>query len=197
MKWEEEVAGLCSCLYFIFSKVCTEELFQEKVLTCPGNRLFVNKDQWAFPFSFPVLLPFSCHFCPHIYLLLSYPFQHLFSALSCSAALSAFTYTQLHHPTHSLQNSSYEKSLCLILCSTGLRWEVYPLQWRTPTPITPPHTIPLPKSPPKPHVAQFRLQSHLVFCFKHNQHCKITQVSSDAHTLPLLFGQPTSKALRG
>lgn len=122
VKWEEEVAGLCSCLYFIFSKVCTEELFQEKVLTCPGNRLFVNKDQWAFPFSFPVLLPFSCHFCPHIYLLLSYPFQHLFSALSCSAALSAFTYTQLHHPTHSLQNSSYEKSLCLILCSTGLRW---------------------------------------------------------------------------
>lgn len=45
VKWEEEVAGLCSCLYFIFSKVCTEELFQEKVLTCPGNRLFVCKQR--------------------------------------------------------------------------------------------------------------------------------------------------------
>lgn len=102
--------GGCSLLMFLFyfSKVCTEEQFQEKVLTCPGNELFARKQRsMVVPIFSPLLPPSSCCFCPPIYLLLVYTFQLLFSAPSCFPALSACSYIQLHHPTHSLQSSSF------------------------------------------------------------------------------------------
>lgn len=106
MKWEEEeVDALCSCFCFIFLKLALENNFK-KVLTCPGNKPFArSKDRWLFP----LLPPPSCCFCPPAYLLLFYTLQLLFAALSCFPALSAFGYIQLHHPTHSLQNSSFHQ----------------------------------------------------------------------------------------
>lgn len=124
VKWEEEEAdALCSCFYFVFLKFAPKNDFKRKSWPALVTSYWpVSQNQWLFPFSFPLLPPSSCCFCSPDYPLLVYKFQHLFSALCCSPTLSASSYIQLHHPTHSLQHIFITKARCL-LRSTIFRWE--------------------------------------------------------------------------
>lgn len=172
MEWEEEeVAGLCSCLHFIFSKVSTEDCFKRKSwpalvtdCVCKQRSMLV-----------PIFISSSCTlflpFLPSYLSALGLPIPAF--ALSCffSPALSAFSYTQLPHPTHSLQNNSCGKSLLPTPCSDG-RFILCSGGSPCPSHL---HNHPLALKPSQ--TASFRLQSHLVFCFKHNQHCRAIQIN--------------------
>lgn len=124
--WSGRKRRRCSLLMFLFyfSKVCTEKQFQEKVLTCPGN-LPISRDQWLFPFSFPLLPPSSCCFCSPIYLLLVYTFQLLFPALALAFLPSQYSVTSSYTTQHILYKTVLfiRKAWCLLLRSTIFRWE--------------------------------------------------------------------------
>lgn len=164
--------GRCSLLMFLFcfSKVCAEKWFQEKVLPCPGNKLLARQPKSVvvpifFPTSSSLFLLFLLSWLSALgyqipafvlsSLLLSYPLSiQLHPATPPNTLFTTHFYYKSPMPSqkYDIQMGGFD-----------------PTQWKTRMLITPIYRIPSLTSPSELHVVQFRLQSHLIFCFKYTQ----------------------------